>query len=71
MVVPSDPTVRESVAVTVVKLGVDEIPYVTVPFACETVALVPAAKVSVPPGAIVEAVVEPSVTENPEPEVVV
>jgi len=35
------------------------------------VALVPAAKVSVPPGAIVDAAVEPSVTENPEPEVVV
>ena len=33
VVVPSDPTVRESVAVTVLKLGVSETPTVTVPFA--------------------------------------
>ena len=50
MVVPSAPTVRESVAVTVVKLGVEEIPYVTVPSASDTVALSPAAYVRVPFG---------------------
>ena len=43
VVVLPDPTVRESVAVTVLKLGVDDTPYVTVLFSSDTVALVPAA----------------------------